>query len=180
MQPGAGCILNLVENKQAGSVARPDPEAQAGRALRRLRLAQGWSQEEAAKRMQAYGYDFHQTTIAKIEAAQRPLRVRELAHFAELYQVGIQELINPPSGSLAEIDQEISGLTARRDRTIEDFEIAKMTRAKAQAVLNDAIKDCMALERDLVLLEERITYLLAHREKFVPWGNDEEPDPDGT
>ena len=58
----------------AASEERPDPEVQAGRALRRLRTARGWSQEEVGRRMKAYGYDFHQTMIAKIEAAQRPLQ----------------------------------------------------------------------------------------------------------
>ena len=61
--------------------------------------------------MKAYGYDFHQTMIAKIEAAQRPIRVRELADFAALYGVEVHELIYPPAGSLKEADKEIVTLT---------------------------------------------------------------------
>ena len=99
----------------ANGARRPDPEVQAGRALRRLRPARNWSQEEVAERMTAYGYDFHQTMIAKIESAQRPLRVRELADFAALYGVEMQDLVYPPTGSLSETDQEIAEVTARRD-----------------------------------------------------------------
>src|SRR6266567_8315108 len=90
---------------------RHDPEAEAGRALRLLRQARDWSQEEVAARMRAYGYDFHQTMIAKIEAAQRPLRVRELADFAALYGIEVHELIYPPAGSLKEVSREIAMLT---------------------------------------------------------------------
>jgi hypothetical protein len=89
-QPHTACIVNRVENEpQPGLTGdgRPDPEVQAGRALRRLRTARGWSQEEVARQMKAYGYDFHQTMIATFEAAQRPIRVRELADFAALYGV---------------------------------------------------------------------------------------------
>jgi transcriptional regulator with XRE-family HTH domain len=49
--------------------------------------ARGWSQKEVARQMKAYGYDFHQTMIATFEAAQRPIRVRELADLAALYGV---------------------------------------------------------------------------------------------
>ena len=59
------------------------PEQLAGQQLRRLRLARDWTQEEVARRMRAAGYaSWHQTTIAKIEGAQRPLRVRELVALA--------------------------------------------------------------------------------------------------
>ena len=81
-----------MEHDGAVSDGLADPEAQVGRALRQLRLARNWSQEEVAVRMTAYGYEFHQTTIAKIEGSQRPLRVRELADFAALYGVEIQDL----------------------------------------------------------------------------------------
>lgn len=63
--------------------------------------------------MTAYGYDFHQTTIAKIESAQRPLRVRELADFAALYGVEVQDLVYAPTLSLPEIDRGITEVTTR-------------------------------------------------------------------
>ena len=50
---------------------------------------------------------------AKIEAAQRPLRVRELADFAALYSVEVQDLVYGPTRSIAEVDQAITDVTER-------------------------------------------------------------------
>jgi transcriptional regulator with XRE-family HTH domain len=128
---------------------------EAGQALRRLRLAQGWSQEEVAARMAAYGYDFHQTMIAKIEAAQRPLRVRELADFAALYGVKVQDLINPP-----ETDREIADATAQRDvAKVRAAQAHQQLQAARQAVQHaeDAYQASAAEAADL---EERLASLL--------------------
>jgi transcriptional regulator with XRE-family HTH domain len=164
-QPGNACIINLVEIKMGPG--RPDPEVQAGRALRRMRLSRDWSQEEAARRMQAYGYDFHQTTIAKIEAAQRPLRVRELADFAALYGVEIQDLIYPPSGSLEDVAREITGLELQRasaeSRVASNAHLVQERRAALAAVTHDL----EASKRDLAILEERITFLLQESRKLA-------------
>ena len=162
-------------NEQSAHAERPDPEEQAGQALRRLRLARGWSQEEVATRMKAYGYDFHQTTIAKIEAAQRPLRVRELAHFATLYQVEAHELIYPLNGSLEQIDREIAELMPRLEKTRNKAERAAMARAEAHYILEATINDHMVLSSELANLDQRLNYLRTEREKFTPWENDEEP-----
>lgn len=146
---------------------RPDPEVQAGRALRRLRLSRDWSQEEAARRMQAYGYDFHQTTIAKIEAAQRPLRVRELADFAALYGVEIHDLIYPPSSSLEDVAREITELELQRARAEERVESAANLLLERRAALKVAEAALEARARDLTLLEERISFLLHESRKLA-------------
>ncbi len=157
------------------SAVRPDPEVQAGRALRRLRLSRGWSQEEVARRMQAYGYDFHQTTIAKIEAAQRPLRVRELAHFAALYEVEAHELIYPVTGSLAEIDREIAEVEVVHDVVKQEAAAAAERLASARALLHDAQMAHAALSSKAAMLEGRLGFLRKEREKYAPWEGDEEP-----
>ena len=117
----------------AASQERPDPEVQAGRALRRLRKARGWSQDEVGRRMKAYGYDFHQTMIAKIEAAQRPLRVRELADFAALYGMEVHELIYPPAGSLREVSREIATVTDHLQAADRDVQARRQELGKARA-----------------------------------------------
>jgi len=169
-----------MENKQSAGAARPDPEVQAGRALRRLRLSQGWSQEEVAKRMQAYGYDFHQTTIAKIEAAQRPLRVRELAHFAALYEVEVHELIYPPNGSLAEIDHEITEVKSRVTAIREREQSTAVVLRQARDVLEAAQSEHAMCSREAAMLEGRLSFLLKEREKFASWEDDEESAPSDT
>jgi transcriptional regulator with XRE-family HTH domain len=160
-------MINLVESEQmAPDASRPDPEEQAGRTLRRLRLAQGWSQEEVARRMQAYGYDFHQTMIAKIEAAQRPLRVRELADFAVLYGVEIQDLIHSPSGSREEVAREITDaetqLAAIRQRSAN----AADRRDKARSKLEAAQAELESCAREQAVLDERLAFLKQEAARF--------------
>jgi transcriptional regulator with XRE-family HTH domain len=154
---------------------RSDPEVQAGRALRRLRLARNWSQEEVAVRMTAYGYDFHQTMIAKIEAAQRPLRVRELADFAALYGVEVQELVYPPTGSLGEIDQEIAEATARRDMVQKQAAEARHQLDAAREVMHEAQKVYEVSATEAAVLAGRLAALLAKRQQVAIWESGVDP-----
>jgi len=147
---------------------------QAGRALRRLRLARNWSQEEVAVRMTAYGYDFHQTMIAKIEAAQRPLRVRELADFAALYGAEVQDLVYPPTGSLPETDQEIGEVTARRDMVQAQAAEALRQLAAAQVAVHHAQAAHQASAAEAAVLEGRLASLLAERQKLITWESGED------
>jgi transcriptional regulator with XRE-family HTH domain len=161
-----------VENNPHPAAAReerPDPEVQAGRALRRLRTARGWSQEEVGRRMKAYGYDFHQTMIAKIEAAQRPLRVRELADFAALYGMEVHELIYPPAGSLTEVSREIATLTDHLQVADRDVQARRQALDKAQAAAAAAEEDFRKHEGEAAMLRGRLTYLEAQREKLAEW-----------
>src|ERR1700730_14260039 len=167
-------MINLVENEQLAGTSRPDPEVQAGRALRRLRLSKGWSQEEVARRMRSYGYDFHQTMIAKIEAAQRPLRVRELADFAALYGVEVQDLVYPPTGSLPETDQEIAEITARQDMVQAQAADARQELVVAREAMHHAEAKYQASAREAAVLEGRLASLLAEREKLIGWESDED------
>lgn len=77
----------------AHEIAAWSPEDVAGRELRRLRIARGWSQEDVARRMSAYGYDWHQTMVAKTEAAQRPLRLNEAVDLCRLFGVPADALL---------------------------------------------------------------------------------------
>jgi transcriptional regulator with XRE-family HTH domain len=170
LQAIRACTINPVENEDVTAAAqRSDPEVQAGQALRRLRLARNWSQDEVAARMTAYGYDFHQTTIAKIEAAQRPLRVRELADFAALYDLDVQDLVYPPTRSAAETDEEISEVTARLEivqaRAAEEFSQLHAAR-EAEHRLHAQYRASAA---EAVALEGRKAALLAARQKLMNW-----------
>ena len=155
----------------APGLERPDPEVQAGSALRRLRLAQGWSQEEVAGFMKAYGYNFHQTMIAKIEAAQRPLRVRELADFAALYGVEVHELLYPPNGSLADIDQEIARIEAQGQATQRKAREASMDMHIARDILAEAEERYRTSTTDAAMLRERLAALHNEREKLARMGS---------
>ena len=153
---------------------------QAGRALRRLRLARGWSQEEVAVRMTAYGYDFHQTMIAKIEAAQRPLRVRELADFAALYGVEIQDLVYPPTRSLLEIDREIAEVTARLKTVQTQATAASHHLEAARKTMHEAEAAFQVSAAEAAVVEGRLASLRDDREKLVNWESDGDSHAEGS
>jgi hypothetical protein len=119
--------------------------------------------------MKAYGYDFHQTMIAKIEAAQRPIRVRELADFAALYGVEVHELIYPPAGSLKEADKEISALKDQLQVVSKHAEVAAAAVSKAQADLAAAQEEYRAQSGQAAMLNGRLSYLTAQRDRLAGW-----------
>jgi F0F1-type ATP synthase membrane subunit b/b' len=122
--------------------------------------------------MKAYGYDLHQTMIAKIEAAQRPIRVRELADFAALYGVEVNELVYPPTGSLKEADKEISALKGQLQEATRRAEAAAAAVGKAEADLAAAQEEYRARSGQAAMLSGRLSYLEAQRDKLAEW----EPD----
>ena len=124
--------------------------------------------------MEGYGYDFHQTMIAKIEAAQRPLRVRELADFAALYGVDVQDLVYPPARSLPETDQEIAEVAARRDRAEAQAAEARHQLEAARKAMHQAEVAHQASAAEAAVLEGRLASLLAERQKLISWSSGED------
>ncbi len=55
--------------------------------FRVLREERGWSQKEMAERVRSYGFDFHQSTVAKLESGGRPLRVAEMYALSHVFQL---------------------------------------------------------------------------------------------
>jgi transcriptional regulator with XRE-family HTH domain len=162
----------LVENEAAAYTPRDgrwvgDPEALAGQELRRLREAHGWSQEEAAKRMKAYGYSWNQTMISKIESGSRPLRVNELADFADLYGVPVARLIHPQM-SMEEVEAELGGIgpalaeAEARASAAEEVLFAKEGDLKAA---KDARDRAVVESRRL---RQRLDYLRHRRDMLKP------------
>ena len=118
-------------------------------------------------RMTAYGYDLHQTMIAKIEAAQRPLRVRELADFAALYGVGVQDLIYPPTASLPETDRKIAEVSASRDLAQVRASESRLQLETARETAFQAEIAYQAAEAEVAVLKGRLAFLLSERQKLV-------------
>jgi transcriptional regulator with XRE-family HTH domain len=79
----------------ADSPKAPTAEDVAGRQLRMLRLGRGWTQQEVANRMRKLGYSWQQSTIGKIETAQRPLRLNELSDLAATLGVPVTHFLRP-------------------------------------------------------------------------------------
>ena len=90
----------------AASPKAPTAEDVAGRQLRVLRQGRGWTQQEVANRMRKLGYSWQQSTIGKIEAAQRPLRLNELADLAATLGVPVTHFLRPNPAADEGIDLE--------------------------------------------------------------------------
>jgi transcriptional regulator with XRE-family HTH domain len=160
----------LVENEAAVHAPRDgfmvgDPEALAGKELQRLRKARGWSQDEVAKRMKVYGYTWNQTMISKIESGTRPLRVNELADFADLFGALVSQLITPQM-SLEEAKAEIGELgpaleeAETRAAAAEDVLSAKEGDLKAAQEARDrAVVNLRRLRQRLEFLQRRQEFL---------------------
>jgi transcriptional regulator with XRE-family HTH domain len=117
-----------VEHSEEGQAAAvPTPEELAGRELYRLRKGRGWSQEEVARRMTAYGYTWHQTTVGRVETAERPLRLNEVVHLAAMFQVPVTQFLLPVDMTLQEIDDAIEEETKARDEIRERAERYRST-----------------------------------------------------
>jgi transcriptional regulator with XRE-family HTH domain len=102
-----------VMNEQHENAAEtiPTPEQLAARQLRLLRQGRGWSQQEVAEKMQAYGYRWSQATVARLESASRPIRLNELADLAILYGVpSAQFLESGAPDDLDALEKEIAHL----------------------------------------------------------------------
>lgn len=134
-----------------------DPEQTAGQRIRQLRTERGWSQEETARRMRSYGYDYHQTTVAKIEAGQRPFRVRELVDFAALFGMPPEHLIQQPAAG--ELEQEIRQVRQDRDEAAVREQHAREAVAACEATLASAQEQYARTQRICVLLDSRLEYL---------------------
>jgi transcriptional regulator with XRE-family HTH domain len=64
-----------------------------GERVKALRDDQGWSQAEMAKMLSDKGVPMHPTTVAKIEAGDRSVRINEAEGIADLFEVSLDSLV---------------------------------------------------------------------------------------
>jgi transcriptional regulator with XRE-family HTH domain len=125
------------------------PEQVAGVRIREIRIARHLTQAALAKAMKALGYNWLQTTIAKVEAAERPLRLNEATDLAGVLGVEIGYLLTEPiTGMLAvsqdfremlrlqeiaeKLDAEVTALQQEFTRKQEDLILARQQIGEAQ------------------------------------------------
>ncbi len=126
----AGYSVNhVMQERTPDDVSPPTPELVAGRNLRLLRQRRGWSQQELVEKMRAYGYEWSQATVTRLEAATRPLRLNELADLALLFEIPLGELLGfgEPSSEQTDLDaveQELSQLAATHVQLKERLSMA--------------------------------------------------------
>lgn len=157
-----------VELKSGGSPILPEPEVLAGQELRRLRVARGWSQDEVARRMAAYGYNsWHQTTVGRIEAAQRPLRLNEAVALTTLFGVPLYQLLAPLDLGVDEMDGEIRRVEAERDEVAREAGITDEARATAMAAYEAAEAAHQERARALAAIDAHLSSMQAIRNALV-------------
>jgi transcriptional regulator with XRE-family HTH domain len=143
----------------------PTPEQLVGRHVRALRQEHGWSQQDVAARMRAYGYRWSQATVTRLETASRPIRVNELADLAMLFGVPKWEFLEPqedfPWDDREAVAREIGKLLAERfeikehlDNQIAMAEEAARGRAAVAAHLSSIDDRLEALTRRLPQFKE--------------------------
>jgi len=124
-------------------------EAAVGRTVRDFRLAHGWSQQTVADEMCKRGCDWQQSTVAKTEAAQRPIRVNEVYALARVFDTAVTSLMYNESDEshglhayLVAMDAESVALANRREAvkqleaTDEALKAARTMLAEAQATMD--------------------------------------------
>lgn len=140
----------------------PSPEQRAGQQIRALRQRRGWSQHEVADRMRAYGYDWSQAIVTRLEAATRPTRLNELADLALLFEVPAQELLGfgaPEDSDTAE--QETAGLLTARTRLREELSRTRSAISELAKQLTDAQQEEARKTATLHRIDARIETLAA-------------------
>lgn len=124
----------------------PDtPEGDVARKVRQLRVDRGWSQAMLAERMTASGMEWHQTTVAKAESAERALRYNEIVVLADALGVMVEDLLGleTPVASLRVLD-----LKARLERLLRE-------ESEVVAALVETKKELDALALTRTNLEDR-------------------------
>ncbi len=111
------------------------PEAIFAGHLKRWRAARGWSQQDLAERMaKDFGYGWHQTTVARVEGRSRPLRLNEAIALGMLFDVGLDELLQPPPATLGEMQE----LRAQEERLRAHERELAVLRDQAEHQLHEA------------------------------------------
>lgn len=140
------------------------PEQLAGDEIRRLRKAQHWSQEELARRMAVYGYDWHQTTVGRTESGERPLRLNEVVHLAALFRVPVTQFLLPVDLTLKQIDKEITWQAKAREEIRERAETYRGTLVSYDAQADEFRKKYKELADELEQATSQLEILRGLRE----------------
>lgn len=97
--------------------------APVGGRIRVVREAQGMSQQDVADQVADHGVRWHQTTVAKVEAGERELRLSEAVAVADVLGVEVAVLVGADhddtaeaQGRAAELDAMAQWVESRRRR----------------------------------------------------------------
>jgi transcriptional regulator with XRE-family HTH domain len=101
-----------------------------GERVRELRQARRWSQAELAAAMTEAGFPWQPVTVTRVERAQRPTRVSELAALSQVFDVKVGALLlgdpqqEPPVLTSEEAAAEVARLRERIDRVARALHVS--------------------------------------------------------
>ena len=135
------CMHVMNEQRKNAEKRQPTPEQLVGRQVRLLRQVRNWSQLEVAEKMQAYGYQWSQATVARLEAATRPIRLNELPDLAALFGIPVRQFLDI-QGTDFEFDdldalrREITSLEGKHAELQKDLQGAQAAAQTAHEAMN--------------------------------------------
>lgn len=124
------------------------PEEKLGRTVRTLREARGLSQEQVAAKMTALGFSWQQTTVARTEAASRPIRVNEAVALSRVFQVAIDYLLEKADRE-QELRVRITQAQIAADHAHMQAQTAAAALAEAQRTAAEATTELHAAQHEL-------------------------------
>ena len=156
-------VMNETHRPAAADL--PTPEQLVGRQVRLLRRGRGWSQQEVAEKMQAYGYQWSQATVTRLESASRPIRVNELADLARLFEVPATQFLDSRARDFAwddldALEREIEELTAERREIREHLD-------RQEALAEEAARGRASVAGHLARVDSRLEVLMQWVPQFV-------------
>jgi hypothetical protein len=111
-----------------------------------------------ARRMQASGYNWHQTTVGRLESGKHPLRVNELVHLAAMFGVSPIRLIVPNvtpdrlSDDIKAVEDARSDIVGRLEETRDQLEDASTRRSGAEETYQRLLHDLEQLDMRIAAL----------------------------
>lgn len=139
------------------SLEHIDHSEDAFRAVMRVsREVKRWSQSDLADRMQALGFDsWRQSTVAKVEAGERPLRLAEALAIAGLFETTIPQMVTP--------DQRLRDSFAETLNRTAEVVAARHRHAAALAELREAERMLTEKEAAYAEAEERYNEIIKEK-----------------
>ncbi len=120
-----------------------------GASVKSLREGRNWSQAKLAGLLRLYGLSLHQPTIAKIESGQRPVRLKEAATIAVLFEVDLMSMLDVaarPDGEPAVVEAKLRLDAAETAWSVYHAQARELAEEHGRAVGRaDALKE--AVER---------------------------------
>ena len=120
-----------------------DLEATVAKNVRWLREGRGISQQQLGSDLYLHGFGMHQTTVAKLEAGEKPLRLNEVAAIGAYFGVPVESLWQEGGQVLTEHEiavllEQIAGCDVSDAKAVEAAQRASAVESQASTDLGEA------------------------------------------